>query len=82
MVKASDASRLDRVFADMKDKFPNTTYAQQAGLLAAKAYFEAGKKDEAKAALGWVADKSSDDGYRAIAKLRLASVLTEAPPCV
>lgn len=78
VVKAGDASRLDRVFADMKDKFPNTTYAQQAGLLAAKAYFEAGKKDEAKAALGWVADKSSDDGYRAIAKLRLASVLTEA----
>lgn len=78
VVKAGDASRIDRVFADMKDKFPNTTYAQQAGLLVAKAYFEAGKKDEAKAALGWVADKSSDDGYRAIAKLRLASVLIDA----
>jgi predicted negative regulator of RcsB-dependent stress response len=78
VVKAGDTSKLDRVIADMKDKFPNTTYAQQAGLLAAKVYFEAGKKEEAKAALNWVAEKSSDDGYRAIAKLRLAGVLIDA----
>jgi predicted negative regulator of RcsB-dependent stress response len=78
VVKTGDTAKLDRVFADMKDKFPNTTYAQQAGLLAAKVYFEAGKKEEAKAALNWVADKSSDDGYRAIAKLRLSGVLIDA----
>ena len=74
-VKGGDVVKLDRVFADMKDKFPNTTFTQQAGLLSAKVYFEAGKVEEAKAALGWVAGKSSDAGYQAIAKLRLASVL-------
>ena len=77
VVKAGDTSKLDRVFADMKDKFANTTYAQQAGLLVAKTYFEAGKVPEASAALAWVADKSSDEGYQAVARLRLAGVLAE-----
>ena len=76
-IGGGDLAKLDRVLADMKDKFPNTTFAQQAGLLSAKAYFEGGKIDEAKAALTWVAGKSSDAGYQAIARLRLVSVLME-----
>jgi predicted negative regulator of RcsB-dependent stress response len=77
VVKAGDVPKIDRAFADMKDKFAGTTYAQQAGLMVAKAYFEAAKVDEAKAALTWVADKSSDEGYQAIAHLRLAGVFVE-----
>lgn len=73
-----DAARLDRALADMKDKFASTAYAQQAGLLAAKVYVETGKLDAAKAALLWVAEKSSDEGYQAIARLRLAGVLLES----
>lgn len=75
---AGDTAKLDRVFADMKEKYPNTSFAQQAGLAASKVYFEAAKPDQSKAALTWVAEKSSDDGYQAIAKLRLASVLAES----
>ena len=75
---SADVSKMDRVFADMKDKFPNTSFAQQAGLLAAKIYFEAGKLEESKSALRWVAERSSDDGYRVIAKLRLAAILVES----
>ena len=75
---AGDTAKLDRVFADMKDKFPNTTFAQQAGLVAARVYFEAAKPEQSKAALTWVAEKASDEGYQAIAKLRLASVLIES----
>lgn len=73
-----DTAKMDRVFADMKDKFPNTTYAQQAGLMAAKIYFESAKPEESKSALRWVAEQSSDEGYRAIAKLRLAATLVES----
>ncbi len=76
-VRGGDVGKLDRVFSDMTEKFPNTTFAQQAGLLSAKAFFEAGKVDQAKAALTWVADKSSDAGYQSIARLRLAGVLIE-----
>ena len=74
---AGDLPKLDRVFADMKDRYPNTSFAQQAGLVAARVFFEGAKPDQAKAALTWVAEKSSDNGYQAIAKLRLASVLVE-----
>ena len=77
-LRANDMAKLDRAFTDMKDKFGSTTYAQQAGLLVAKSYYEAGKIDSAKAALAWVAENSGDDGYQAIARLRLAAVLLEA----
>jgi len=78
VVKSADTAKIDRVFTDMKERFASTTYAQQAGLLVAKQYYSAGNVDAAKAALGWVAEKSSDPGYQAIAKLRLAGVLMES----
>ena len=74
---AGDSEKLDRVFADMKDRFASTVYAQQAGLLAAKQYYGAKNIDSAVAALTWVADQSTDPGYQAIARLRLADILAE-----
>jgi predicted negative regulator of RcsB-dependent stress response len=76
-VQASDASRMDRVFSDMKDKFAATAYAQQAGLLVAKQQMTTGKPDTAKTTLAWVAEQSSDAGYQALARLRLAALATE-----
>jgi predicted negative regulator of RcsB-dependent stress response len=76
--QAGETSRVERAFADMKDKFGRTTYAQQAGLLAAKTFEEKGKVDEAKGALAWVADQASDEGYQAVARLRLAGILVQA----
>jgi predicted negative regulator of RcsB-dependent stress response len=76
--QARDVARVERAFSDMKDKFGRTTYAQQAGMLAAKTFIENGNTDAAKAALAWVADKASDDAYQAVARLRLASVLVQA----
>jgi predicted negative regulator of RcsB-dependent stress response len=77
-VQSGDATRLDRSFSDMKDKFGGTVYAEQAGLLAAKTYYEKGNIDASRAALVWVADKASDVGYQSIAKLRLAGILLES----
>lgn len=74
---AADIPRLERSLADMQSKFGGTTYAQQGALLAAKSFFEKGKPDAAKDALIWVTQKSSDDGYVAVAKLRLASLLLQ-----
>src|SRR5512133_2511843 len=76
--QAGDISRVERAFSDMKDKFGGTTYAQQAGLLAAAVLQDKGNIDASKAALSWVAGKSGDEGYQAVARLRLASVLIEA----
>ena len=77
-VAGGDVARLERAFGDMKDKFGGTTYAHQAGLFAAKAFADKGKGDAARAALVWVADKASDEGYRATARLRLAGLLADA----
>ncbi len=76
--KSGDLGVLDRALNDMKDKFGGTTYAQQAALLAAKTFYEKGNADAAKGALAWVIDKSSDEGYQAVARLRLVGILVEA----
>lgn len=78
VVKSADSAKIDRVFADMKDRFASTIYAQQAGLLVAKQYYGAGNVEAANKALSWVAEGSSDPAYQAIAKLRLAGVLVES----
>jgi predicted negative regulator of RcsB-dependent stress response len=78
VVKTGDMVKIERAFADMKDKFGATAYGQQAGLLVARQYFDAGKLDQAKAALTWVAEKSTDPGYQAVARLRLAGVLADS----
>ncbi|MDB5873876.1 MAG: hypothetical protein JWQ07_3318 [Ramlibacter sp.] len=77
-VQAGDAARVERAFSDMKDKFGGTSYAQQAGLLAAKTFVAKGNTDGAKTALAWVADKASDEGLQAVARLRLSAILLQA----
>jgi predicted negative regulator of RcsB-dependent stress response len=76
--QAGDTARVERAFTDIKDKFGGTAYAQQAGMVAARVLIDKGNIDGARAALTWVADKASDAGYQAVARLRLAGVLAEA----
>jgi len=78
MVGSNDMARVDRAFGDMKERYGRTTYAQQSGLLVAKAYHDAGRIDAAREALSWVADKASDQGYQAIARLRLAGLMAQS----
>ena len=75
---AGDADKAGRVFADLKQHFPATAFAQQGGLLAAKVQFEKGQADAAKASLNWVAENAGEDEIRTVARLRLAAVQTEA----
>ena len=53
-------------------------FAQQAGLLTARVMADKGNAEAAKGALNWVAEKSADEGYQAVARLRLAGLLAEA----
>jgi predicted negative regulator of RcsB-dependent stress response len=77
-VQSGDAAKINRAFADMKERFAGTTYAAQAGLLTAKTLYDKGQATEAKAPLEWVASNAADETYRAIAKLRLSSILFES----
>lgn len=74
---SADMPLLDRSLSDIKDKFAGTTYAQQAALLAARVYVDKDRAKDAKAQLTWVTEKASDEGYQALARLRLAGLLME-----
>lgn len=75
--RSGDSARMEQAFTDLKAKYSGTTQTAQAGLTLAKSLLDNGNPDGAKEALSWVAEKSSDDGLKALAKLRLASVLMD-----
>jgi predicted negative regulator of RcsB-dependent stress response len=75
--QAADVERAARVFADLKERFPGTAYAQQGSLLAAKVQAEKGQADAALATLAWAADNATEDVYRTIARLRAAGLLLD-----
>lgn len=70
--------RVQRALADIQDRYPRTTQAQQGALVAAQAMQQAGQAEPAQKALAWVVDKASDKGYEATARLRLAALLMDA----
>jgi predicted negative regulator of RcsB-dependent stress response len=78
VISGGDVVAAERAFADMRQRFPATVYAQQAGLTLAKVAYLAGKPEVAQSALAWVAESSADAGLAALAKLRQAGLLLES----
>lgn len=76
--QAGETDKAARVFADLKERFPRTTYAGQGALLAAKLQMDKGQAEPAREALSWAAEHASEDEYRDIARLRLAGLQAEA----
>lgn len=76
--QGGDAQRAGQIFADLKERYPRTVYAEQGGLLAARVQFDRGQADAAKASLDWVADKAGEEEYKTVARLRLAGLLLQA----
>lgn len=77
-VASGDISKMQRAFDEMKNRYPSTSYAQQAALLLAKAAIQSNKMDDAKNALRWASDQGKDSALGTIARLRLSAVLLEA----
>ena len=73
-VGSGDMVKLERAWADMKERFPSTTFAAQSALLAAKSFQMTNKPDAAKAALQWASESASDQGSAQLARLRLANL--------
>ena len=76
--QAGDAERATKVWGDLQSRYPSTAFAEQGGLLAAKAQFDKGQVDAARATLEWVAGQAKEDEYRTVARLRLAGLQLEA----
>ena len=77
-VQAGEADKVQRVWADVQAKAARAQQGQQAGLLAASSLHGAGKVEQARQALAWVIDQSSDSALIAVARLRLAGLELEA----
>ena len=78
VVQAGDADKAGRVFSDLKERFPSTSYAEQGGLAAARVQVDKGQLDAAQASLTWVAQSAAQDEMRTVARLRLAGMLLDA----
>lgn len=77
-VQVADADKAGRVFGDLKERYPNTSYAAQAAMQAAKLQYDKGQAEAARASLAWAADNAAIDEYRDLARLRLAGLQMEA----
>lgn len=75
--RAGDQARMEQAFGDLRSKYAGTTQAAQAGLMLAKSMLDVANVKGAKETLTWVAEKAGDDGFKALAKLRLSSVLMD-----
>lgn len=76
-VRSGDAQRTATALVDLQKDFSGVVQADMAVLHAAQAAYNAGRVDEARTALQWVADNASSSAYSATARLRLAAVLME-----
>lgn len=76
-VQARDAAKVHTLANSIIEHYGRTTYAVMAALQAAKLNAEAGELTKATEQLQWVIDKSGHEELRAIARVRLASVLLD-----
>jgi predicted negative regulator of RcsB-dependent stress response len=75
--QAGDAEKANRVFNDLKERYPGTAFAQQGGLLSAKVQAEKSQPALARGTLAWVAANAAESEYQTIARLRLAGLLLD-----
>lgn len=76
--RESDLPLLARSLSDLQDQYGRTTHTQQAALLAARVYASKSNMPEAEKALQWEIDHGTEDGYVALARLRLSALNMEA----
>jgi predicted negative regulator of RcsB-dependent stress response len=75
--READLPLMARSLSDMQDQYGRTTHTQQAALLAARIYANKSNLPEAEKALQWEIDHGQDDGYVALARLRLSALNME-----
>jgi predicted negative regulator of RcsB-dependent stress response len=76
-ITKGDKEQTLRAANDLQKDYARTTYAAMSSLVAARIAADAGDSAKAIDYLRWAAKNSSDDGYLALAKLRLVSQLIE-----
>ncbi|WP_114637001.1 YfgM family protein [Polynucleobacter necessarius] len=76
-IAKGDKDQTLRAADDLQKDFKRTPYSAMASLVAARIAADAGESAKALDYLRWAAKNASNDGYLALAKLRLVSLLVE-----
>ncbi len=76
-VQSNDNERAQRIASDMQEKFGSTAYACMTNLIAARIASDFKEPDMARSRLKWIIDNGKGEGYKAIARLRLAGLLLD-----
>lgn len=75
--RMSDGKAVRDAAGSILEKYAGTAYASLAALVSAKANYQAGDLKTARAQLQWAVDNARHEEVRAIARLRLATVLMD-----
>lgn len=75
--RKGDLDLVGEIYKTLTQDYASSPYAQRGALIAAKAYFDQAKPEEAQAALKWASEEAKLDEYSATARLMLAAVLIE-----
>jgi predicted negative regulator of RcsB-dependent stress response len=76
-IAKGDKDQTLRAADDLQNNFARTPYAPMSSLIAARIASDAGDSAKALDYLRWAAKNASNDGYLALAKMRLVSQLIE-----
>ncbi len=76
-ISQGDIALVSEIQKTLVEEHSGTSYAARGSLLAAKAFFDEGQIEEAKAPLQWAANKAKLDEYAATARLMLAGIQLE-----
>lgn len=75
--RAIDTKAVRDAAGAILEKYPRTAYGPMAALVAARVNVQAGDLKSARAQLQWAVDNARSDALRAVARLRLATVLAD-----
>ncbi len=75
--QAGEVDKVNRVAADLTERYGRTAYAEQGALLAARVQHDKSQGDAARKSLTWVVEHATHDEYQAIGRLRLAGLLLD-----
>ncbi|MDY0329026.1 MAG: tetratricopeptide repeat protein [Thiomonas sp.] len=77
-IQSNNPDKIEQAWAVMQSKAPGSAYAGMAALAVAKSLHDAGKNDQAIAALNWAIEHASGPSVRAVARLNLSALQIDA----
>jgi predicted negative regulator of RcsB-dependent stress response len=75
--QAGDHGRTRGIADRIMERYRSTPYATLAALASARASFDSGERDDAKARLRWVIERAREEEAKDVARLRLAGILLD-----